>query len=260
MWPAETEVHGLPALSHVWQHVIKYCQRLCLGARPRYNLVVDEDVKKPNKQTKQTNKDNIKMDYWNGLWPDGGNTNPCFSSHLENPGTEITWLVYDQNYNLKSSLYLLSFFVFGFLMSSSTTRLYHGWVPRLTSDNFKRGDHDFCLRRSHYTDTDTTSRERVATAGIEHRTSSPGVVRSTDWATTIPYRLRGESVNNCHPSSSKTCEMSCFFNYTEISIQGSRYALNLRSSYWELAIMRYKTNIRKGKNKAKYETSKFSIE
>ena len=31
------------------QHV--NCQTLCLGARPRYNLVVDEDVKKPNKQT-----------------------------------------------------------------------------------------------------------------------------------------------------------------------------------------------------------------
>ena len=26
-------------------------QTLCLGARPRYNLIVDEDVKKPNKQT-----------------------------------------------------------------------------------------------------------------------------------------------------------------------------------------------------------------
>ena len=29
------------------------CQTLCLGARPRYNLVVDEDVKKPTKQTKK---------------------------------------------------------------------------------------------------------------------------------------------------------------------------------------------------------------
>ena len=28
-----------------------YCQTLCLGARPRYNLVVDEDVKKASKQT-----------------------------------------------------------------------------------------------------------------------------------------------------------------------------------------------------------------
>ena len=26
------------------------CQTLCLGARPRYNLVVDEDVKKPTRQ------------------------------------------------------------------------------------------------------------------------------------------------------------------------------------------------------------------
>ena len=29
----------------------KNCQTLCRGARPRYNLVVDEDVKKPSKQT-----------------------------------------------------------------------------------------------------------------------------------------------------------------------------------------------------------------
>ena len=41
------------------------------------------------------------------------------------------------------------------------------------------GDHDFCLSRSHYTDTDPTSRERAATAGIEPGTSSPGVARST---------------------------------------------------------------------------------
>ena len=36
MWPAETEVR---------------VSQLCLGTRLRYNLVVDEDVKKPNKQT-----------------------------------------------------------------------------------------------------------------------------------------------------------------------------------------------------------------
>ena len=44
------------------------------------------------------------------------------------------------------------------------------------------GDHDFCFSRSHYrpTDTDRISRERVATAGIEPGTSSPGVARTTD--------------------------------------------------------------------------------
>ena len=41
------------------------------------------------------------------------------------------------------------------------------------------GDHDFCLSRSHYTDTDPTGRDRAATAGIEPGTSSPGVARST---------------------------------------------------------------------------------
>ena len=33
----------------------------------------------------------------------------------------------------------------------------------------ERGDHDFYLSRSHYTDTDPTSRERAATAGIGPR-------------------------------------------------------------------------------------------
>ena len=75
----------------------------------------------------------------------------------------------------------------GFLTSSSTTKLYRGRVPRLSSDNFRAAthetewrDHDFCLSRSHYTDTDPTSRERAATAAIEPRTSSPGTARSTD--------------------------------------------------------------------------------
>ena len=41
------------------------------------------------------------------------------------------------------------------------------------------GDHDFCLSRSHYTDTDPTSRELAATAGIELGTSSQRAVFST---------------------------------------------------------------------------------
>ena len=41
--------HGLLALSHVWQHV-KLPDAMS-WARPRYNIVVDEDVKKPNNQT-----------------------------------------------------------------------------------------------------------------------------------------------------------------------------------------------------------------
>ena len=77
--------------------------------------------------------------------------------------------------------------LFGFLTSSSTTRLYRGRVPRqerltivrAATHETELGDHDFCLSRSHYTDTDPTCRERAATAGIEPGTSSPGVARST---------------------------------------------------------------------------------
>ena len=77
--------------------------------------------------------------------------------------------------------------LFDFLTSSSTTRLYRGRAPRqerltilrAATHETELGDHDFCLSRSHYTDTDPTCRERAATAGIEPRTSSPGVARST---------------------------------------------------------------------------------
>ena len=56
-------------------------------------------------------------------------------------------------------------------------------ILRAATHETELGDHDFCLSRSHYydyTDTDPTSRERAATAGIEPETSSPGVARSTD--------------------------------------------------------------------------------
>ena len=83
--------------------------------------------------------------------------------------------------------FLIEVCLFGFLTSSSTTRLYRGRAPRqerlailrAATHETELGDHDFCLSRSHYTDTDPTCRERAATAGIEPGTSSPGVARST---------------------------------------------------------------------------------
>ena len=45
-----------PVLSHVWQHV-KLSDGLS-WARPRYSLVVDEDVKKPNETNKSINNYN----------------------------------------------------------------------------------------------------------------------------------------------------------------------------------------------------------
>ena len=116
---------------------------------------------------------------------------------------ELTWfltmiLLYSEN-KKKLSLYSEKFnqwlthrrdlFVclVGFLTSSSTTRLYRGRAPRqerltilrAATHETELGDHDFCLSRSHNTDTDPTCRERAATAGIEPGNSSPGVARST---------------------------------------------------------------------------------
>ena len=59
-------------------------------------------------------------------------------------------------------------------------------ILRAATHETELGDHGFCLSRSHFTDTDPTSRERAATAGIEPGTSSPGVARSTDSATEPP--------------------------------------------------------------------------
>ena len=48
MWPAETEVM-VSQLCLMCGSTLN-CQTLCLEARPRYSLVVDEDVKKPTNQ------------------------------------------------------------------------------------------------------------------------------------------------------------------------------------------------------------------
>ena len=92
--------------------------------------------------------------------------------------------------------------LFGFLTSSSTTRLYRTGpkierltILRVATHETELGDHDFCLSRPHYTDTDPTSGERAATAGNEPGTSSPGVARSTDWATAPLYQTENESKN-----------------------------------------------------------------
>ena len=51
MWPAETEVM-VSQLCLMCGSTLN-CQTLCLGARPRYNLALDENEKKPtNQQTK----------------------------------------------------------------------------------------------------------------------------------------------------------------------------------------------------------------
>ena len=97
------------------------------------------------------------------------------------------WLVRFLTPSSTTRLYRLFVCLFGFLTSLSTTRLYRGRVPRqgrltilrAATHETELGDHDFCLSRSHYTDTDPTCREWAATAGIEPGTSSPGVARST---------------------------------------------------------------------------------
>ena len=68
------------------------------------------------------------------------------------------------------SVFALPVNLFGFLTSSTATRLYRGRAPRqerltilrAATHETELGDHDFCLSRSHYTGTDPTCRERAA--------------------------------------------------------------------------------------------------
>ena len=59
-------------------------------------------------------------------------------------------------------------------------------ILRAATHETELGDHDFCLSRSHYTDTDPTSRERAATAGIEPETSSRALYRLSKLAPPPP--------------------------------------------------------------------------
>ena len=53
----------------------------------------------------------------------------------------------------------------GYITDRSQDLLLPGYV--LPHTRQERGDHDFCLRRSHYIDTNPTGRELVARVGIE---------------------------------------------------------------------------------------------
>ena len=59
MRPAETEVM-VSQLCLMWGST-QHCQTLCLGACPRYNLVVDEDVKTPNQPNKQKSSHKVHV-------------------------------------------------------------------------------------------------------------------------------------------------------------------------------------------------------
>ena len=75
------------------------------------------------------------------------------------------WTVSQKLIDWKNILFVGSF---GFLTPSSTTRLHRRRVPksgltilRAATHETEWGDHDFCLSRSHYTDTNPTRRERA---------------------------------------------------------------------------------------------------
>ena len=86
------------------------------------------------------------------------------------------------------SVWFLSVLVNYWAISRTGPKTERLTILRAATHETELGDHDFCLSRSHYTDTDPTSRERAATAEKEPGTFSPGVARSTDWATAPPER------------------------------------------------------------------------
>ena len=72
------------------------------------------------------------------------------------------------------------------------------------------GNHDFCLSRSHYIDTDRMSGVQVARAGIKPTTSSPGVMHCPDWATALPLYMtilaKSRGTENMVRKTSKPCQ------------------------------------------------------
>ena len=71
--------------------------------------------------------------------------------------------------------------LFGFLTSSSTTRLYRGRYPRLTSGSAvthetERGDHDLCLSRSHVEQYSYDPVVRGSNPGVGGPIIVPGVI------------------------------------------------------------------------------------
>ena len=133
-----------------------------------------------------------------------------------------------------------AFFVclFGFLTSSSTTRLYRGRAPReerlailrAATHEIELGDHDFCLSRSHYTDTDPTCRERAATAGIEPGTSSPGVARST---AELPRPPLLSQTSNCSAKQANNCICGVFFSFLSVKSSLSSDGLIFYANLYE---------------------------
>ena len=109
----------------------------------------------------------------------------CCAQYILGLGDKKKTKAYTEGTGLKPCCLFVC--LFGFLTSSSTTRLHRGRAPRqerltilrAATHETELGDHDFCLSRSHYTDTDPTCREWAATAGIEPGTSAQGVARST---------------------------------------------------------------------------------
>ena len=74
--PSEEVPDSIPAVAMVSQLCLMCgstlnCQTHCLGARPQYNLEVDEDVKKPTKQNKNLKIAMIVLlhKYYNGFLP-----------------------------------------------------------------------------------------------------------------------------------------------------------------------------------------------
>ena len=99
-------------------------------------------------------------------------------------------LNFSKNFMLHSASCLFVWFLCplqqpGFIADGS-----HDWglaMLRTATNETERGDHDFRFSQSHHTDIEPTIREQAATAEFEPRTSSPGVVCCTDWATAPPH-------------------------------------------------------------------------
>ena len=108
---------------------------------------------------------------------------------------------------------------------SSATRLSRGRVTRLKSDNFtcchtgtKRGDHDSCLSRSHYTDTDQQEECGPKSGDRTHGLLMKSQARPTEFAPPPPHTHTKEKKNRISKiKRQEDTSAVCLGNLTELS-------------------------------------------
>ena len=139
----------------------------------------------------------------------------------------------------------MSVCLFGFLRSSSTTRLYYGRVSRLTPDNFTcyhtrytEGRPRLLSQLSHYTNTDPTSREQGGDSG--DRTQDLLIKSCALLSTDLPPRHDTRHTPGLHGDEAKFAKWS---QSDKAYLQNSLFLSGLKFFIFQIKIKREKITV-----------------